>query len=126
MRTALLLCLLLSSCASWADTRREVVTPLNKLVHADYPKAIKARDASAVIRMFAPAQRAFATKDIQSILGRFSRIDRCRCVIHDSAAAADDGSVRTECVLRVDGVSLGEPLTWEQERVITAQPIDGR
>ena len=102
-----------TSCASWDETRRDIITPLNKLVHADYPAAVRSGDTLQVTRLFAPELRAWAARDTRNITGRFSRIDRSRCVIHDSAAPDGSGAVRTTCVLRVDGISLGERVTWE-------------
>jgi FG-GAP-like repeat len=119
------LCLLTTACTSWADTRRNIITPLNRLVHADYPNALATRDTERVTELFAPDVRGWAARDTREITGRFQRIDHSRCVIHDSTPPDHTGAVRTHCVLRLDGISLGEKLTWEQERVITARPDDG-
>ena len=119
------LALCATACTSWEDTRREIVTPLNRLVHVDYPEALGCGDTSQVTRLFAPDLENWAARDTRDITGRFSRIDRSRCVIHDSTPPDDTGAVRTECVLRIDGVSLGKRFTWEQERMITARPEGG-
>ena len=117
--------LALSACASWEDTRRDVVEPFNRLVHFDYPAALKTRNSTRVAALFAPELRPWAEQDSRELTGPFMSIDRARCVIHNASAPDSSGAVRSECVLRLDGTSLSEPFTWEQERVITARPIDG-
>ena len=114
-----------ASCASWEETRRDIVTPLNQLVHADYPKALQTGDVAQVTPLFAPELQDWAARDTTAITGGFSRIDRSRCVIYDTTAPDETGAVRAQCVVRLDGISSGERQTWRQERVITSRPIDG-
>jgi len=116
---------LTTACTTWEETRTNIVDPLNQLVHTDYPNTLKEGTASDVALLFSPALRDWAEQDAREILGRFDRVDRTRCVIHDATAPDGTGAVRTECVLRVDGENLGEKITWEQERVITARPEEG-
>ncbi len=119
-----LLTAMLPSCASWERTEREIVTPLNQLVHFDYPAALKNGDPAQVSLLFAPELQEWAAHDALRLSGNFSRIDRSRCVIFDSRAPDKEGAVRTECVVRLDGISSGERVTWQQKRYITAKPID--
>lgn len=119
-------CLLTGGCASWEQTKKEIIVPLNRLVHSDYPKAVQARDTERVVAMFSPAMQSWARADVAGILARFDRIERARCVIHDAEAPNDSGTVKTRCVLRFDGISQGAPLTWEQERTITARRMTAR
>jgi hypothetical protein len=123
---AVLTAALSASCSSWEVTKREVVTPVNQLVHFDYPAAFKRQDIEAVVSCYAPAMRDWGQVDAQAILERFDRIDRARCVIHNAAAPDSDGALRAECVLRVDGERDGQRRTWEQERVITASAAGGQ
>jgi len=122
----LLLVLCTAACVSWSDTKREIVTPLNRLVHSDYPAAIASGDAAQLTPLFAPELAEWAERDAREVTGSFSRLDRSRCVIFDTAPPDRTGAVRAECVLRLDGLVDGEPVTWEQDRVITAKPQDGQ
>ena len=124
-RLPVTLVVLVASCASWEETRREIVTPLNQLVHFDYPQALRGGDTARTTSLFAPELQEWAMQDLMDITGRFSRIDRSRCVIYDSAPPDDTGAVRTECVLRLDGISNGASFTWQQDRVITARSVAG-
>ena len=114
--------LLHSGCASWDETREQIVDPLNRLVHADYPQALLTGDPDQVAGLFSDELREWAVEDAHSMLDPFEFIDRSRCVIHASDPPGDDGSVRTECVLRLDGLKADGLCTFEQDRVITARP----
>jgi hypothetical protein len=116
---------LTSACVKWEDTRREIVTPLNQLVHVDYPLAMKSGDAEQVTRLFAPELVDWAAEDVREVVAPFSRIDHSRCVVYDSTPPDASGAVSTECVLRIDGVRSGERFTFEQARTLTARPTSG-
>lgn len=113
----------LVSCASWDETRAEIVDPLNQLVHQDYPRALGAQDSERVAELFADDWADWARADAIQLIEPFSRIDRARCVIHDAESPDSQGAVETLCYLRLDGVRDGERFTWEQERTITAAPF---
>ena len=117
--------LAISACATWEDTRRDIAQPFNRLVHFDYPEALQSRNSTRVAALFAPDLRPWAEQDSREVTGPFMSIERARVVIHNASPPDENGAVRSECVLRLDGTSLSEPFTWEQERIITAQPIDG-
>lgn len=123
---AVLAALMSASCTSWEVTKREVVTPVNQLVHRDYPAAFKRQDVEAVVSYYSPELRDWGQADAREILERFDRVDRSRCVIHNASAPDSEGTLRAECVLRVDGERDGQRRTWEQERVITARADGGR
>ena len=127
---SLRLCLLavglsLASCASWDATRQEIIKPLNQLVHFDYPEALRSQASERVAQLFSPELAEWAAEDAREIAGRFTRIDRCRCVIYDATSPDDTGAIRTDCVVRLDGLIDGTRVTWRQERAITARPILG-
>ena len=83
---AVLAALMSASCTSWEVTKREVVTPVNQLVHRDYPAAFKRQDVEAVVSYYSPELRDWGQADAREILERFDRVDRSRCVIHNASA----------------------------------------
>jgi len=114
--------LLTTACASWEETRTEVVDPVNQLLHRRYPQAFKAQDVAAIASMCAPAVRASVVADAREWLDRFERVDRSLCLIDDATPVDGDWVVESDCTLRLDGQTPdGEYVTVEQTREITVK-----
>jgi hypothetical protein len=114
-----------SGCASWETTRRELVMPINELIHVDYPAALAAKDASKLETLHAPG---LALDLNESLLSPFEWIDRARCAIREVRQSEDHAArQRAYCEVRLDGVATdGFDLGLEETQVLDCERRDGR
>ena len=103
--------LLATSCASWETTRREIVDPLNELLHQRFPAAIEKRDVEALVSLYVPESAERAETEVRAILASWSVISRADCIIRSLDADGDE-SATAMTDLRIDGFdALGEKQT---------------
>ncbi len=124
-----------TGCASvrWEETRRDVVDPLNELVHSLYAKAFLARDVEALRRLHVPAEaaspelRARLVED-ERLIEAFVQVERARSVIRDASRPDASGVATVLCHFRLDGVdAAGDRVTLTQDRRLRCGPgADGR
>ncbi len=94
---AALAALWIGGCASsWEQSRADYVDPVNQRIHRRYPRELAA-----------------------SCPAPFAKVEHCECVIIHATPPDEDGMVRTDCQLRIDGVDRdGVRRTHEERRII--------
>ena len=116
------LLLVAPGCASrWPDTRREVIDPVQELLHRSFPRAIQANDSIALRDLYLTTQIA---PDLAAFLDRFQRVDVARAVIKQARFETD--AVHAKVWLVVEGVLKGGAAVYtDQWRDMTASRLGG-
>jgi len=104
---------LLSSCASWQQTRKETVDPIHELLHHTYPHALESTDPAQVMALFVDGSGAAAPS--LELMARFNRIDDARAGIE--TVDLEQSPSPANVILRVEGISItGEPMSLVQPK----------
>jgi hypothetical protein len=101
----IVLALSLSGCASWETTRAELVNPLNRLLHKDYPRVLRGEGAlEAALALHGPSAQEPARRQLAVLLAPFAKVEHSRCLISDVQAGEAGGEWEARCHLSLDGV----------------------
>jgi len=117
---------LAAGCASWDETREAVVDPLNRLVHREYPQALKAMDVDLVRSFHAAELREQAAADARELLASYASIEHGECVIERVDVGDEDAPYTLAVVVRLDGIDRdGLRRTTVQPRTLICAPVEG-
>ena len=102
-----------------------MVEPINKLVHQDFPRALKAGDMERLRGLHAQAAWPSARERAAALVGGFSQIEASSCVI-DAVTPAGRDRLEVDALLRLDGRLDGgaRRSVWQRLRVRCAR-LDG-
>lgn len=118
-----------AGCSSWEQTRDELVTPVNKLVHSDYPRLLREGDIEGLTALYTPEAAVRAISENARLLAPLERVERAVCVIYSIEDASDDELVLS-CRLSLRGPAKVEPgqvsyaLGVEERMTITCRLTD--
>ncbi|RMG18981.1 MAG: VCBS repeat-containing protein [Planctomycetota bacterium] len=123
-----------TGCQSWERTRKEVVHPLNALLHRDYPRSLRGpANAERALGLHAPALQPQARAELTRLLAPFAEVRQSRCLIVEAAPGPGKGAWTARCRLSLDGVDAeGKRWTVRQAQALTCAPgpdgwrIEGR